>query len=308
MSGIPPPSSPTVSTLQAPYAIRKIDLTFQLGTGSYGNSQANQLSLTGLRVFAHLEKVISPHMATNVILRVYGMTLDHMNTLSYAGLQYKGRRNIVQVRAGDEVSGMTTVANATIMDSYPVLSGDADSRHFYVFAAGVAPDIQLKPIAPTSYPGSVPASQVLQTLAQQAGLSLQNNGVSAVLSSPYFPGTIWQQIRAAVNHANCFAYLDSVNGKLIIWPKSGATAPNATVVVSPDNGMIEYPQFEAQQIIVRTLFNPTFAIGPGTRVLVRSTLQAANNAKMTITGVTHILSSQMQDGPWETTLIGVPQQ
>jgi hypothetical protein len=300
-----PAPSPAVASLQAPYAVRKIDLTFQLGTGNFGAAGQDQLTITGLRVHAHLENVTSPHMASAAVLRIFGMTLDHMNQLSYAGLLYQGRQNSVQVRAGDDQSGMTTVFDGIIIEAYPKLDGGADDRHFYVYATPGTP-IQLKPVAPSSYPGSVPATQVLKTLAGQAGYSLKDNGVTAVLASPYFWGTTWQQIQAAVRAADCFAFLDSINKQLIIWPKDSKTAPAASVIVGPATGMINYPMFQARQIIVRSLFNPTLAVSPGTTVTVQSELRAANNAKLTITLVTHELASQTPGGPWETIIMGSP--
>jgi hypothetical protein len=297
--------SPVVTTLQAPYAVRKIDLTFQIGTGDFGVSGADQLTLTGLRVYAHLEAVVSPHMASVALLRVYGMSLDHMNAVSVAGLLYQSRKNLVQVRAGDDASGMTTVFDGLITEAYPKLDGGADDRHFYVYATP-ATAIQLKPVSPSSYPGSVPASQVLKTLAQSVGYTLQDNGVTAVLQTPYLPGTVWQQIQAVVAAADCFAFLDSVNKVLITWSKNSKTTPPVTVIVGPQTGMINYPMFQNKQIIVRTLFSPSMAISPGTTVLVQSELKAANNAKLTLNMVTHELESQEPGGPWETILIGSP--
>lgn len=127
-----------------------------------------------------------------------------------------------------------------------------------------------------------------------------------MLASPYLPGTLWQQIQSVVKAADCFAYLDGVNKVLIVWPKSATTTPDATVIVSPATGMIGYPEFQARQIVVRTLFSPSMAIGPGTTVLVKSQLAAANNAKLLLNLVTHDLASQMPGGPWETTIIGSP--
>lgn len=301
----PAPVPPTVATLQAPYAVRKIDLTFQLGTGNFGQTGQNQLTVTGLRVYAHLENVVSPHMASVAILRVYGLTLDHMNQLSYAGLLFQGRQNSVQVRAGDDASGMTTVFDGAMVEAYPKLQGAADERHFYVYATPATP-IQLKPVPPSSYPGAVPAATILQSLAGQVGYTLKNDGVTAVLASPYLPGTVWQQMIGVMRAADCNVFLDSVNKVVIAWPKNSTTVPAATVIVSPATGMIDYPMFQKRQIIVRTLFNPAFALTPGTTVLVQSQLKAANNAKLTLNLVTHDLESQQPGGPWETTLIGTP--
>jgi hypothetical protein len=302
------PSPPTVTTLQSPYAVRKIDLTFRLGTGNFGLAGQNVLTVTGLRVYAHLEGVISPHMASTAYIRVYGLSLDHINALSVAGLVYRGRPgNTVQVRAGDDASGMTTIYDGFVYEASPKFNGRADDKHFQVVATGISPTAQLKPVPPSSYPGSVPASQVLQTLAQSIGYTLRNDGVTAVLASPYLPGTALQQIQAVIKAADCAAYLDNINKVLIVWPKD-TVAPDATVVVSPQTGMIGYPEFELAQITVRTEFNPTVNQSPGTTVLVRSQLKAADNAKFRVYKVVHDLASQMPDGPWETTLVGTPPQ
>jgi hypothetical protein len=66
------------------------------------------------------------------------------------------------VRAGDDASGMTMVANCHVVEACPKLNGSADDRHFYVYASGAGADIKLKPMPSSSYPGSVQASQVLQ--------------------------------------------------------------------------------------------------------------------------------------------------
>ena len=67
------------------YAVRAIDLTIQLGTGSFGESGANTLTLSGLRVIAQLSTVLMPGASTAVI-QVYGLPLSLINQLTTAGL------------------------------------------------------------------------------------------------------------------------------------------------------------------------------------------------------------------------------
>ena len=54
------------------YAVRAIDLTIQLGTGSFGASGANTLTLSGLRVNATLSFVLPPG-ATSAVVQAYGL-------------------------------------------------------------------------------------------------------------------------------------------------------------------------------------------------------------------------------------------
>lgn len=306
MSSNTPAAAPaaTISPVQSPYAVRQINLTFQLGTGNFGTSTPTTFTFRGLRVICHVEGVVFPQMGSTLTMKVYGLSLDHMNALSYAGLLFDTRQNAVLVEAGDATLGLSTVFNGQVVEAYPSLD-TANDAHFYVYAQ-LGAIARLKPVAPSSYPGSVPAATAMQSMAKLAGFNFQNNGVTAVLQSPYFPGTAWQQIQSAVRAANCFAFVDGPTNTLIIWPKTSATPPAATVLISPQTGMIGYPKFQKRTIIVRTLFNPQIAFRPSLTVMIQSQLTAANNAKLTINKVDHDLASQMPDGPWETTVEGSP--
>lgn len=298
------PAASQASSLQVPYAVRQISLTFQLGTGSFGGSGQDTLTVSGLRVICHVESVVFPQMGSTLTMKVYGLTLDQMNQLSVAGLLFDGRQNQVLVQAGDAVLGLSTVFRGIIIEAYPSLD-TAEDAHFFVYAS-VSTLAQLKPVAPTSYPGSVSAASAIQAMATQGGFSFTNNGVTAVLNSPYFPGTVWQQIQAAVRAADCFAFLNGTTNTLVIWPKNATTPPSATIVVSPASGMIGYPKFQKKIIIVSTIFSPQIALRPSLTILVQSSLAAANNAKLTIIKVNYDLSSQMPGGPWEVTIEGTP--
>src|SRR4051812_13505817 len=105
--------------MTAGYAERAITLTFQLGKGDFGGSGFNTLTLAGLRVEAQIQKVVAPATG-QAFMRIYGLTLDHMNQLSRAGLVYQARENNrVRVDAGDTKSGMTTIFNGIIVEAYP---------------------------------------------------------------------------------------------------------------------------------------------------------------------------------------------
>jgi baseplate hub protein gp41 len=306
-----PTSTENRSTIVAPYAARVINLTFQLGTGSFGETGANQLTISGLRVIVHIEFANAPTTG-NAQIRVFGMTLDHMKQLTSAGLVYAVKQDSVLVQAGDAITGMATVFNGIIIEAYPDMRSQPNGS-FYIFASpgGI---IQLKPVKPNSFPGAVQASQVLSVLAQQAGLSLVDKGVKAVLASPYFPGTLWDQIGNAIRAADCFAYLDGINKKLVIWPKQSIDmSSGGTVLIAPETGMIGYPEFQKNNIRVRTLFNT--AIQPNVSMIfqVKSQLstgkygtQIFGSGQFIAINQTYDLASQMPDGPWEATIEGYP--
>jgi len=284
--------------LTAPYAVRRINLTFQLGKGSFGDSGSDQLTFTGLRVAVQVQLASLPTTGA-ALIRVYGMTLSQMNQLSKAGLVWKGREDKVQVSAGDDVSGMSVIFNGLIIEAYPDMTESPNSA-FSIFATPTQ-IIQLKPVPPSTFPGSVKAADVLEKMAKAAGLGFENNGVDVVLASPYFPGTMWQQMNSAKRAANIDATVDNVKNVLAIWPKTSSRS-GGTITISPDTGMIGYPTFEQTRVKVRTVFDPSIRVtGTGTKVKIESQQDAARG-EFTITTINYNLASETPGGPWEMAL------
>lgn len=300
----PAPSPATVGSGQSKtYAKRVLQFTFQLGQGAFGASGQNTLTLNGLRAFAQVNQANIPSGGMAMI-RIQGMTLDHINTLTQAGLYYKFRHNLVGIQAGDEGGQLTTVFTGVIYEAYPDFSNQPDVA--FVILASPSNELQLKPAQAISFNGATKITTALQKIIQPAGLMLEANNVDVVLASPYFPGTVWQQILRAVKAANIFAHLDAPSKTLAIWPKSGQR-DKSVPMISPDTGMIGYPEFMQNRIKVRTLFDPKFVgCGPGVPILVQSQLSAANGNQWVLNEVTLNLSSESPGGPWEMILQASP--
>lgn len=297
-------SNASSTTVGAPYAVRAIDVDFALGTGSFGESGSNKISLTGLRCSVTIEHAQIPEPGSNAIAHIYGMTLDHMNALSKAGLLWDTRQNEMQISAGDSLTGMTTVFRGIIQEAYPDFRSLPDTSFFVRASAGAL--IQLKPVKPISYPGTVDAATALGTMAKNAGLTLENNGVSVQMASPYFQGTTFDQIVAAVRAANIYATIDSVSGVLAIWPKTSSREEE--VVISTENGMIGYPQFSQSSVSVRTLFTQMIrpiSKGNGIKIKIQSDLKAANGS-FVVSEISMRLESQKPGGSWEVDITAHP--
>ena len=298
-------AAPASARSTEPYAVRKLNFTFQLSAGGTFSTGSNKTTFTGLRATAHVEHANQPNTGIGEF-RIWGMTLNDMNSLSRAGLVYKintDNPDIVMVQAGDDVSGMATVYNGIIVESYPDMRQQEDAS-FYV-RANSTQAVQLKPVPPNSFTGGTSVATALQQIIKPAGITLENNGVNAILASPYFAGSTWDQINAAVRAANCFSFFDRINGVLAIWPKTGSRTGDP-LTISPANGMIGYPSFQAVYVRVRTLFNTAVSLNqPGKNITIQSELRAANG-KFIVTDVSHDLASQMVDGPWETSILCTP--
>ena len=227
------------------------------------------------------------------------MTLDEMNQLTVAGRQYQQRDNLVAVQAGDEGGQMTTVFNGQITDAFPDFTETPESA--FVIVGLVGRQIAMKPVPPTTYPGSTDTATIMRSLAGSAGLAFENNAVSVQLASPYFAGTLMRQMAACAKAANIYAHIDGASNTLAIWPKTGSRG-GAVPVISPANGMILYPTYEAIFVHVRTLFDPSVKFGG--QVTIQSQLTPANGNWTVVGHLDYTLSSQMPDGPWEMSFQG----
>lgn len=295
----------TLTPLVTPYARRRITLAFTFGSSPAQSStsvsrpsEGTTLTLTNMRIWCQIENNVSPSGATSAIVRVYGLTLSHINQLTLAGVLFGTPNDTVTISAGDDTSTQE-VFTGLINEAKPDFSNQPNAG--FIITAITSTSLRTKPTAPISYPGSVSAADALQAICKQAGMTLRNQGVTAQIASPYFWGTTWQQIMRAASAADAYAFYDSASNTLVVWPKNSTSAPNQTnpVLIGPQTGMINYPEFQKATIRVRNVFSSGLqAIKPGTWIKVQSQLAAANGT-WAVKRSTLLLSSRLPRGPWE---------
>ncbi len=271
---------------------RLIDVTFSIGTGTDGTGKPVVTKYSGLRVSANIVEAGGVNVPTGQFT-IYGMTPDDMNKVSSLGLVYlRTRKNTITVEAGDAINGMSQVFQGIIGEAYVDFGGAPDAALQVTSFDGLIQTLQ--PVAPTSYNGSAPVASIMAILAAQIGYAFENNGVSSVLSNPYFSGTAKDQIQACAQAANINYQMRQ--GLLAIWPKSGNRGfPIPTV--SPESGLIGYPTYASNGIVFRTVFNP--AIIAGNQVKLQSSLpQAVGN--WNVYQISHSLESNTPHGSWES--------
>ena len=83
---------------------KRIEFTFQLGTGAFGEDGFNTVTVAALRSQVQIASAGGPSMGM-ANFRIYGMTPSMMNSLSYivraSDGQVQIRLNRVQINAGD---------------------------------------------------------------------------------------------------------------------------------------------------------------------------------------------------------------
>lgn len=277
-------------------AAKHIDVTFQLGTAgqSFGGSSSNTVKLTGLRCNASVKKAGGAGFNT-CQLSVFGMTLNIMNQLTTLGkpaVDY-GRNNIVTVEAYDDATPPAVVFTGIIDQAFA--AGDDQPNIPFVVSAMTGLLDNMRPVPPTTRQGSADVATLMSGFAATMSMVFENGGVSGLnLSNPYFSGTAMDQARRCAQAAGINVAFD--DGKLAIWP-SGGSRKAADVAVSPATGMIGYPNWTANGLIIRTLYNPNIAYG--CNVNVTSSLTTANG-RWTVFKLQHDLESETPGGKWES--------
>lgn len=269
---------------------KKITVQFNLANGSFGSGKNNTATVTGLRCSANIDA--TGGVSSNTMrLAVYGLPLSLMNQLSTVGTQANARYfNNVTVEAGDDESGMTLVFGGTIFSAFV----DAQGMPQVAFRVEAAPGPfqAVKPVPALSIKGSADAGGMMGNLAKQMGFAFENNGVQVKLSNPYFGGTAWTQAMAIARHGN-FDLIYEPN-KMVISPR-GQPRQGDAILISPETGLVGYPMFNQNIVIVRCLFNP--AVKQLSLVEVKSDLTPANG-KWQVKSIFYELESQTPNGKW----------
>jgi len=290
-----------------PYIRRKLDITFSMGTGQFGESGHNTITLRGYRAQATITKgALGQQTALN--LRIWGMKLSDMQKVLTFGRKYDGTRdNRVIVEAGDDLAGMTQVFYGNIYDAYFDGTSQPDvALQVTGYEGGLA---AIKPAPPVSIQGTVDVSSTMQQLAQRMGAHFEDaGGVQAKLRDIYYPGTVLQQIRRIADHSGINFTLE--NNVLAIWERNKERAAGQDVpLFTPLNGLKDYPTFNEKGIIFTCLFRKVL-LG-GKKIGVQSQLFNGGDTPdkpgdiwyYLTYSYTYTLESEMPNGPWFSTIM-----
>jgi hypothetical protein len=239
-----------------------IQVSFTLGTQlasgvtagpqSFGPDGSDTVTLKELRVIASVKNAGQPSQST-LTMQVYGMKLETMNKLATLGLvQQQIRRNFVTVLAGEEGSPLSQIFKGTILQAW------ADFQNMPEVAFHVEAQVgafeQVVAATPISINGSADVVELMKGLASQMGLSFENNGISNnKIASPYLYGAPIEQASMVARAAGINWFIDG--DVLAIWPRNGSRG-GTIPLVSPDTGLVGYPNFTSYGIALKTLFNP----------------------------------------------------
>lgn len=303
---------------------KKIDVTFWVASGGFGNdTTSDTATLSGYRCRVDVVDA-GMRSGSSLQLTIEGVPLAMMNRMSVLTGRvnaddqnaYPVTQNRVLVQAGDDQRGMSTVFYGNVSEAFADFAG-APNVAFHITAYGniaLGTDVAF----PISSKGPVKASSVYSQIAAAAGLTLIDHGVTNVLQSHYFCGTLAQQLDK-VSTATRTVYRthmvgpDNASGVLEVWPRaSKGTTRSGVVLVSKATGLIGYPAYSQTGVQFSTLFNPNIAFwGP---VQLQSDYTPAawtdnrngqigkmpSDGSWIVSRIAHNLASELPGGPWMT--------
>lgn len=279
---------------------RKIDLTFILGQGDFGEGGFDMVKVSGLKVHASIVKA-GAQSGDQGSIQVFGLRKDLLNKLSRLGRPLdQMRNNAVVVEAGDDVSGMSQVFAGDMIDAYADLDNAPDAVLNITAITGAL--AACKPIPPSSFPGPAAPEIIAARLAEQMGFAFVNEGVSGtVITDSYFPGTAKAQLEALAEAAHFDKCIDAgPNGGagdnqqvLTIWPKGAKRGDGPAV--GPTTGLVGYPRYADVGVAIRSLYKPGFLLGM--QVQLDTDIEAARGA-WNLISVVYSLQSETPRGDW----------
>lgn len=266
-----------------------------LGTGKFGSSDNDTITLQGFRATADIDKAGGMMMGT-LRAKIYGVAQADMNSVTT--LQWKPGTlipNTVEVYAIDGAAE-TQVFAGNIVNAWADYQGMPDV--FLHIQAQSAFFNTLKAVPPRSFKGRVDVATVMGQIARDLGYTFENNGVTTQLVDVYLPNTGMEQAKDLARAAGCDLYLD--DKILAITPPN---VPRKVIIplISPASGLVGYPTFDGVGVNFQTLFNPAITFG-GSIKLETDVQQAAG--EWVVTSVGHRLESEKPGGAWFSNVRG----
>lgn len=274
---------------------KQLRFVVTLGTGKFGSSNNDTITLQGFRAIADIEKAGGMMMGT-LRAKVFGVKQADMNSVTT--LQWKAGLlipNTVEVFAIDGAAE-TLVFAGNIVNAWADYQSMPDV--YLHIQAQSAFFNALKAIPPRSFKGRVDVASVMAQIARDLGYIFENNGVTTQLTDVYLPNTGMEQAKDLARAAGCDLYLD--DKILAITPPN---VPRKVIIplISPASGLVGYPTFDGVGVNFQTLFNPAVTFG-GSIKLETDVQQAAG--EWVVTSVNHRLESEKPGGAWFSTIRG----
>ena len=274
---------------------KQLRFVVTLGTGKFGSSNNDVVTLQGFRATADIDKAGGMMMGT-LRAKIYGVQQADMNSVTT--LMWKpGTRiaNTVEVFAIDGAVE-TLVFAGNIVNAW----GDYQSMPdvFLHIQAQACFFNGLQAVQPLSIKGGIDVAVVMARIAKDMGLGFENNNVSVMLTDVYVANTLKEQALELARAANLSLYIDD---KVLAITNKYAPREGMIPEISAQSGLVGYPTFDGIGVNFQTLFNPAITFGGS--IKLKTDVKAAEGDWI-VTSVAHRLESEKPGGAWFSTVRG----
>lgn len=274
---------------------KQLKFIITLGTGKFGSSENDTITLQGFRASVDIDKAGGVQMST-LRARINGVKQQDMDSITT--LQWRPDMTTINTVDVFAIDGdiETLVFAGNIVNAW----GDYQSMpdvFLYIYAQA-AFRAGLQSVQPISIKGGIDAAVVFARIAKDMGLTFENNGVSVMISNAYLAQTLKDQAIELAKMCNLSLYID--DKVLAITSKYGGRKGEIPLI-SSTSGMVGYPAFDATGVTFQALFNP--AITFGGKIQVETDIARARGV-WTVVSIAHKLESERAGGAWFSVIRG----
>lgn len=270
------------------------------------DTKENSIEIEGVQASVSIE-MYGATMLPLANVEIYNLPVDLANQISTMGLYtvvaaQKATQVIIYIKRAETSNGQgiySKIFQGGIMVAYDDYNATPE-RITYIqlstmgeYSGSIAPSVSFK--------GEVSAEEVVKAIVindKSPILRVQNMNVDIVFNNPNFYGDIITQLNQCAKAGN-FQYTFRGLQTLYIYPKGATLTLDTPLRCSPYYGLIGYPKYSSNGIIIRNVFIPNIIYGQSVEIR-DSQVQAANGVWGNMVTLKHKLSCFIPGGEWET--------
>lgn len=235
---------------------KEIYVSIALAEGQFDNG-SNEITLPKVPIRLTVDKTGGTELP-KLTLDVENILLDTMQRLTVLAFRpLQSYKNVIKVDAGEEGMTPDLVFQGEIVSAVPVFDYSGAATFHIEASSGYYP------VQKTAQPVSVNTDTTIESLFQQfadeAGYTLENNGVTGSVRNSVFSGTPIQKARQLAKQTGVDLIID--NNSFVILPSYLDHREGTVPLLRKDSGLLNYPAFTNDGISAQCLFSPLLEVG-----------------------------------------------
>lgn len=238
------------------FSKKQIRTSIALAEGNF-DGQNNEVTLPAVPTHVTITKTGGTTLPT-LTADIKNLSLDLMQRLTVLSFrQLQSYNNVIKVEAGEEDVEPDLVFQGEIVTAVPRFAADG-SVTFHIEAKSGYYPLQ-KSTAPVSVNTDTTIESLFQQFADEAGYTLENNGVTGSVRNCVFTGTPIRKARQLAKQTDVDLIID--NATFVILPSYLDSREGSVPLLNKDTGLLGYPAFSNDGIQCSCLFSPLLQIG-----------------------------------------------